>query len=122
MSRLASSLLLLESFITADQEKLGTTSPQGSQVLFARILFHLCHCLLNHPAVIRSRLGDFASRVPVSFTRKAMQAAHKHAIQLTDLVGGEGSGGCLFESSFYPYCVVVAGGIHALAVHCPSAK
>jgi hypothetical protein len=124
MSRLGSSLLLLESFISADQQNgMGArTSPEESQVLFARILFHLCHCLLNHPAVIRSRLGAFASRVPAGFTHKAMQAAHKHAVQLTDLVGGEDSGGCLFESSFYPYCIVVAGGIHAMAAHWPDVE
>ncbi|KAL2811398.1 FAD binding domain-containing protein [Aspergillus granulosus] len=36
--------------------------------------------------------------------------------------GGEGNGRRLFESSFYPYCIVVAGGIHALAVHWPESE
>ncbi|PKY09427.1 hypothetical protein P168DRAFT_278909 [Aspergillus campestris IBT 28561] len=125
-SAINSSLLLLESY-----SKLGTTSiaeaagqdddPANPQkmghFIFAHTMFHLCHCLLNHPFIVHLRLKPFGSKIPHSFPARALHAGYDHSRQLLDLLHNAIGSGCLIESSFYPYCIVVAAGIQSLACH-----
>lgn len=84
-------------------------------LLFSQALFCLCHCLLNHPFLLRLRLKPCNGRTPRSFTLRTFQVAIEHAKQLTDLLAGTAATSNLCNSSFYAYCVVVAWGIHSLA-------
>lgn len=124
-----SSLLLLESYSklstqslpeVIQQSHLGNTNIDRQQIghlIFAHTLYHLCHCLLNHPFLLRIRLKPFGSKAPPSFSARALQVGCDHAKQLMDLLHDATENGCRIESSFYAYCIAVAGGIHSLASH-----
>ena len=128
-SAINSSLLLLESYskvgdlrivdiVEGDFQQSGSkTRSQAGHLIFAHTLFHLCHCLLNHPFLVRLRLRSFGSKAPKSFSTRSLQVACDHAKQLIDLLGDAHNNGCLVESSFYAYCIAIAGGIHSLASH-----
>ncbi|KAI2703446.1 transcriptional regulator family: Fungal Specific TF [Penicillium roqueforti] len=133
-SAINSSLLLLESYSKSLNWQLsdvlygsvqvdGTVNRQEiGQLIFAHTLFHLCHCLLNHPFLVRRWLKPFGAKAPASFSSRALQDGCDHAKQLMDLIKQATDHGCLVESSFYAYCIAVAGGIHSLAVHFNRAK
>jgi hypothetical protein len=126
-----SSLMLLESYLEIDESPISALIQDVRQsdatddtqclghIVFARALFHLSHCLLNHPFLLRLRLSSFASKVPRSFSLRTLQLAEQHARQLTDLLSSASEGGVLVESSFYTYCVAVSGAIHTMAHHVP---
>ncbi|KAH7127890.1 fungal-specific transcription factor domain-containing protein [Dactylonectria estremocensis] len=122
------SLLLLESHLKdsngcildlvcgAPQDDNAIDEHQIGHLFFAHILFHLSHCLLNHPFLIRLRLKPFAARAPASFTLRASHLAQEHARQLTSLLATTSGNGVHLDSSFYPYCTAIAAGIHCLAL------
>ncbi|GES66756.1 putative Zn(II)2Cys6 transcription factor [Aspergillus terreus] len=120
-SAISSSLLLLESYSTLGSRPISEVIQNGEQgpqeigyLVFAHTLFHLCHCLLNHPFLVRLGLKPFGSKTPTSFPVRALRASWDHAKQLLDLIHDAREAGCLVESSFYAYCIAVAGGIHSL--------
>ncbi|KAL4890265.1 fungal-specific transcription factor domain-containing protein [Aspergillus ambiguus] len=120
---ISSSLLLLESYSTLGGRRVSEfiqnserTPRDIGHLVFAHTLFHLCHCLLNHPFLVRLCLKPFGSKIPASFASKALQAGQDHAKQLLDLIQEAKEAGCLVESSFYAYCIAVAGGIHSLSI------
>lgn len=45
-----------------DQQRLG-------HLLFSQMLFHLCHCLLSHPFLLREKLKAVQRQPPPSFLR-----------------------------------------------------
>ncbi|KAI9166312.1 fungal-specific transcription factor domain-containing protein [Paramyrothecium foliicola] len=126
-----SSLMLLESYLNMEenpvpdlirevrQSDTKDDAQQLGHLIFARALFHLCHCLLNHPFLLRVRLVSFANKVPRSFSVRALQLAEENAKKLTDLLSSASEGGILVESSFYTYCVAVSGAIHTMAHKSP---
>ncbi|CAG8040287.1 unnamed protein product [Penicillium salamii] len=128
-SAINSSLLLLESYSKSSSWQLsdvlhGSFQADGAvdrqeigHLIFAHTLFHLCHCLLNHPFLVRRWLKPFGAKAPASFSSRALQDGCEHAAQLMDLLQQATDHGCLVESSFYAYCVAIAGGIHSLASH-----
>ncbi|RSL38053.1 hypothetical protein CEP53_015222, partial [Fusarium sp. AF-6] len=125
-----SSLLLLESHLNIG----GTSSPpdtssgsspagddslsqhQANQLAFANAIFHLCHCLLNHPFLVRLRLRRVASRTPNSFASRAFDLAQEHARQLSHLLSVTSNTLSSPSPSFYSYCASVAASIHSLAM------
>ncbi|RAK81319.1 Zn(II)2Cys6 transcription factor [Aspergillus fijiensis CBS 313.89] len=120
-----SSLLLFESYAKsgdasvvdmARQSAKATGTPNHQELghqTFAHTLFHLCHCLLNHPFVLDLRLQPFGSKAPHSFVTRALQNGIDHATQLVRLLRDVSEAGGLVESSFYAYSVAIAGG-HSL--------
>ncbi|PYH40463.1 Zn(II)2Cys6 transcription factor [Aspergillus saccharolyticus JOP 1030-1] len=124
---ISSSLLLFESYaksgivsvidtLRESAEATGTPNHQemGHQI-FAHTLFHLCHCLLNHPFVLSLCLQPFGSKVPHSFVTRALQNGLDHATQLVALLRDVFEAGGLVESSFYAYCLAIAGGVLSIA-------
>lgn len=127
-SAINSSLLLLESYSKIGGRRISeivqSARPddridrqQIGHLIFAHTLFHLCHCLLNHPFLVRLRLKSFGSKAPASFSARALQVGCDHAKQLMDVLRDAQESGCLVESSFYAYCIAIAGGVHSLASH-----
>ncbi|KAH8680352.1 fungal-specific transcription factor domain-containing protein [Ilyonectria robusta] len=122
------SLILLESYLKARKDSildLVCNGPQGDEsinehqighLFFAHVLFHLCHCLLNHPFLLRLRLKPIAARAPKSFVLRASHLAQENARQLTTLLAATSKGGISPDSSFYTYCAAIAAGIHCLAL------
>jgi hypothetical protein len=85
--------------------------------VFARVVFHLCHCLLNHPLLIRLRLQRLKVRIsPVIFAR-AVQASCDHACELVTLLDNEALAGSHTHPSFYAYSICVSGSLLAMVVH-----
>lgn len=128
-SAINSSLLLLESYSKIGNRRISEILQSDNQqneiidrqqvghFVFAYTLFHLCHCLLNHPFLVRLRLKAFGSKAPASFSARSLQVGCDHARQLIDVLRDAHENGCLIESSFYAYCIAIAGGVHSLASH-----
>ncbi|KAJ6114928.1 hypothetical protein N7486_000706 [Penicillium sp. IBT 16267x] len=128
-SAINSSLLLLESYSKIGNQRLSeilqnenrlnnTIDPQEvGYLVFAHTLFHLCHCLMNHPFLVRIRLKAFGSKAPTSFSARSLQVGCDHARQLMDVLRDASENGFQVESSFYAYCIAVAGGINSLVLH-----
>ncbi|KAH6887478.1 fungal-specific transcription factor domain-containing protein [Thelonectria olida] len=88
-----------------------------SHVIFARTIFHLCHCLLNHPFLLQLRLQKSRCRMPPNFWAGAQQTSKSHALKIAELLDSAAAAGCHVQSSFYVYATSVAGSILLLAVH-----
>ncbi|KAJ6023531.1 uncharacterized protein N7446_013896 [Penicillium canescens] len=94
-SAINSSLLLLESYSKIGTRRVSdilqteTESVDRKEVahlVFARALFHLCHCLLNHPFLVRLRLKAFGSKAPTSFSARSLQVGCDHARHIMDVL------------------------------------
>lgn len=83
-------------------------------IIFSRALFHLCHCLLNHPFLLRRRVDMCGHSAPASFLSRSFDLGWYHTQQLVGLIRDAHSHACLFHSSFSGYCIIVAGSIAAL--------
>ncbi|KAL4787696.1 fungal-specific transcription factor domain-containing protein [Aspergillus varians] len=97
----------------------STSRSDAAYTVLARILFHLCHCLINHPFVLLQRSKPFTSRLAsVDFTRRHLDTATYHARQLLDLLDAAcTAGGYPGQSSYFPYWTVIAGGILSIVSH-----
>jgi hypothetical protein len=87
--------------------------------VFSRALFYLCHCLLNHPCLLRHRLQTSDTQAPPTFLARCFDVGRSCARRLTLHLTEAQSTGCFLNASFYGYCAVVAGAIHALYIHSP---
>lgn len=104
------SQLLREEFTLAgniDQQRTG-------HLLCSQMLFHLCHCLLSHPFLLREKLKALPRKPPPSFLREAFTRSYEHAGHILQLLADAQEAGCNVEASFYGYCVCIAGGIQVL--------
>jgi hypothetical protein len=95
---------------TIDHETVG-------HALFAHTVFHLCHCLLNHPFLLRLRLQRIKCRIPPSFWTQTLRTSREHSCRLVGLLDMAAGVGCHVQSSFYAYSVAVAGSILSLCIH-----
>ena len=128
-SAINSSLLLLESYSKIGNRPMSEILQNESQanktfdrqevghLIFAHTMFHLCHCLLNHPFLVRLRLKVFGSKAPASFSARSLQVGCDHARQLMDVLRHACENGWQVESSFYAYCIAISGGVNSLASH-----
>ncbi|KAL1966035.1 hypothetical protein VTN77DRAFT_4975 [Rasamsonia byssochlamydoides] len=124
-----SSLLLVESYSQIGSRSISemiseNLTPEGNidhqsvgHLIFAHTVFHLCHCLLNHPFLLRLRLRRLGSKTPGSFSSRAFQVGCEHATKLTNLLEEAIHSGCHVEASFYAYATTIAGGVHSLNFH-----
>lgn len=101
----------------------GTLDFQSLEhVVFARIVFHTAHCLLNHPFLLRMRLQKSNCKVPPKFLTRSFQISCNHARSISSLVEDAIASGCHVQSSFYAYASILAGGILSLAIHIDQEK
>lgn len=91
-------------------------------VIFARVVFHLCHCLLNHPLLLRMRLQRLKAKAPPIFLSRAFETSCKHACKLSAFLNQAEIEGCHVEASFYAYATCVAGSILSLFIHAEQGK
>ncbi|KAJ0423054.1 hypothetical protein BJY00DRAFT_299973 [Aspergillus carlsbadensis] len=101
--------------VQGDEHILRMQQETLNQHIFAQVLFHLCHCLLNHPFFLHNCFRPYRSKVPRSFATRAIQTAVDHATLLVQLLQSASEVGVRTESSFYTYSIAVAGGILSLA-------
>lgn len=89
--------------------------PLSGHFCFSHALYHLNHCLLHHPFLLRQRLKRHRSiKVPPSFLREAIQRSDDHATHLVTMLQALQARGYVAYPSFYGYCAMVAGVIHRL--------
>ncbi|KAL2204289.1 hypothetical protein CC79DRAFT_1128877 [Sarocladium strictum] len=121
-----SNLYLLESLLQrrAQQQTPQETRSSGClltgdtpQSVFAEAVFHLCHCLLNHPFTMRIMLQQVDSPPPRSFITQTMHTAEHHAQSLTDLLTSNTDDSLAQDLSYFTYCLAIACGIHSLFRH-----
>lgn len=94
----------------------GLNQQTAGPLVFSCALFHLCHVLLHHPFLMRQRLAKLDKKAPASFQRRARKTCQYHAQALSMVIEDANREGCLTTSSFYGYCHMVAGSIHALVL------
>lgn len=87
---------------------------RAGHFVFSHALFHLNHCLLNHPFILHHMFQRCSAPVPPSFVREALHRCYSHATQLLDLLHDAQQFGHLVDSSFYGYCAMAPGIIHSL--------
>ena len=90
---------------------------RAGHFIYSHALFHLNHCLLNHPFVLHHYFLQCSVPIPLSFVQEALQRCHKHAKELLDLLTDVQKCGSLVESSFYGFCALTPGLIHRLYTH-----
>ncbi|CAK7206085.1 hypothetical protein SEUCBS139899_008868 [Sporothrix eucalyptigena] len=108
---------------------------QTSRIVYTHCMFHLCHCLLNHPFLLRKRLQSTVSRIPPAFIMQAFSTVEQHACKLTDLLdsawtsstSSSSTSPTSFDtltmdgtqnqpvSSIFAYCAMIAAGVHILS-------
>jgi hypothetical protein len=89
----------------------------AGHMLLARVLFHLCHCLLNHPFLLRQRVNATKAKTPETWLARSLQAGKEHAGLLTKVFQDAKNTGCTVATSFYGYCLLIAGTIHSFYTH-----
>ncbi|KAI1615945.1 fungal-specific transcription factor domain-containing protein [Exophiala viscosa] len=126
---ISSVLLYYESFIDSgnpvDQAVRQGTHKQDLQidqqmvghVIFTRVLFHLCHCILNHPFLLRQRVISTPAKTPTTWLARSLETGVEHAGLLTKVFLDAKNSGCMVAGSFYGYCLLISGTIHALYTH-----
>ncbi|KAF4465222.1 hypothetical protein FALBO_7937 [Fusarium albosuccineum] len=85
--------------------------------IFARVVFHLSHCLLNHPFLLTLRLQKLKSKAPSSFLSRSFQTCSEHACKIPALLDQAQKAGCHVEASFYAYSTCLAGSVLSLFIH-----
>ncbi|KAK5064314.1 hypothetical protein LTR84_000147 [Exophiala bonariae] len=104
--------------ITPHISSVGLVDHQSvGPVIFSRALFHLCYCMLHHPFLLRERLETSQLTAPANFLARAFETGWQHAQYMIELIRHARRLGCVFQSSFSGYCMIVAGSIAALNVH-----
>jgi hypothetical protein len=88
----------------------------ASPILYARALYSLSQCLLHHPFLLRDRLQKVQQKIPSRFMARVWKTCRLHAKQITDIRRVR-DGNVLILTSFYGYCTMMAGTIHALSQH-----
>ncbi|KAH8809331.1 fungal-specific transcription factor domain-containing protein [Xylogone sp. PMI_703] len=129
-----SSLLLVEAYLQVGVKSLsdiiaesktteGTIDNQVvGHIVLAHAIFHLCHCLLNHPFLLRLRLRAISSKPPPAFLSRAFQKSCDHARELSSSLEEAIRADCRVEASFYSYLCMIAGGILSLNFYSEHAK
>jgi hypothetical protein len=82
------------------------------QLIFTRVVFHLCYCLLNHPFLMRQRLKH--GRKNSVFLLSSGNLAKEHALALSKVMHESMNMKFHVSSSFYGYSIILSGGILAL--------
>ncbi|UPL00322.1 hypothetical protein LCI18_011256 [Fusarium solani-melongenae] len=91
-------------------------------IVFARVVFHLCHCLLNHPLLIRLRLQRIKVRISPGVFARALQTSCDHACELVALLDNEALASPHTRPSFYVYSICVSGSILAMVIHAKQSR
>ena len=106
----------LDTDISLNMESEADLEPAG-HVIFSRMIFHLCHCLLNHPFLLRMRVDATNAKAPMTWYAAALKLGLRHAGHLSAIFGAAREAGFTASTTFYGYCLLIAGTIHVLHTH-----
>lgn len=96
--------------------------PRAGHAIFSVLLFHLCHCLLNHPFLLHQKVDASGLRVPATWMKNSLRSGVEHARALSALVRDAETAGFVMPTSFHGYFLLVAGSIDALYSYSPDPK
>jgi hypothetical protein len=82
--------------------------------LFSYVIYQLCYCLMYHPFLLRRVVDGSTKRTPLSFLSHALSSCRTHAQELVNTLTNARQAGFKLGASFYGYCLLVAGTVHAL--------
>lgn len=85
--------------------------------IWARAVYHLCGCLLYHPANIRRHRKTQAHFFPAIFARELLDRCREHAVQLTNILEILRAVGCCARGSFLGYAATCATSVHLIYAH-----
>lgn len=85
--------------------------------IFAQTLFHLCHCILQHPFVIKQQWKVEIFGLSPDPWNTELPTCWDHAQSLTNILVSAAGSGLPLWASFYGYCALVAGTLNALYSH-----
>lgn len=124
-SNIHGTLLNFETFSNSHSEAFDVTVDFGPSAarnadfagcghfLFAHVLYHLNHCILHHPFLLKYRFQASKTRAPCTFMREAISRNKEHADRLVSILKFLQSQR-LPLPSFYGFCAVIAGVIQCL--------
>ncbi|KAL2834004.1 fungal-specific transcription factor domain-containing protein [Aspergillus pseudoustus] len=87
-----------------------------SHLVLSLTLYHLTHCILSHPFLLGVKRQMYQA-TPTAWIEAQIASCWSHALDLTTLVVDAKAAGYMLAPSFYSYCVLVAGTVHALLLH-----
>lgn len=90
---------------------------RAGHFLYSHAMFHVVHCLLNHPFVLYHILQPCPATIPPSWVEEALTRGQKHAAELLSLLQDGQEQGRLVSSCFYGYCALTTGIIYRLYSH-----
>lgn len=97
---------------------LDNSSPYINEAfIFSYVLYHLCHCLLQHPFLLRRRLEAYTARIPTSFLAQAIASCSNHAQEVTRTLRNARRAQLKASATMFSYSSLVAGSIHCLFQH-----
>lgn len=86
----------------------------SSTLVFARLLFHLCQCLLYHPFLLSELVTMYNVQPSKTFWNHAREISFHASRDMVDLLVRAKRAGCVLVSSFSGYCVTVAATVQAI--------
>ncbi|KAL5336605.1 fungal-specific transcription factor domain-containing protein [Aspergillus crustosus] len=91
-------------------------SDRTSHFVLSLTLYHLTHCILSHPFLLGMKRQTYAF-TPTAWIHAQYASCWGHAQALTTLVVDAKAAGYMLAPSFYSYCILVAGTVHAILLH-----
>ncbi|KAF2844675.1 hypothetical protein T440DRAFT_548047 [Plenodomus tracheiphilus IPT5] len=85
--------------------------------VFSYVLYNLCHCLLQHPFLLRRRLEDCSTRIPTRFFAQAIESGSNHALALSRTLANATRADYKVSATMFGYSALVAGSINGLFQH-----
>ncbi|KAJ4992310.1 hypothetical protein SVAN01_02329 [Stagonosporopsis vannaccii] len=106
-----------ENILRGPASKDGNYPQVSESTIFSYVLYLVCHCLLQHPFLLRRRLENSKLRTPTSFLAKAIEGSSKSALELTRTLKNARCAQYKISATFLNYAALVAGSIHSLFQH-----
>ena len=88
-----------------------------SHFVLSLTLYNLVHCILTHPFLL-GMTRKSCPFTPSAWFDAQFVSCWSHAQALTSLVVDAKAAGYILAPSFYSYCILVAGTVHAILLHC----
>ncbi|KAF9890521.1 hypothetical protein FE257_005926 [Aspergillus nanangensis] len=109
--------------LTGEDEMTVVDGKQSTHMVLSRTLYHLIHCILKHPFLLGVKMqAHRSSSVPPVWAGEARTSCLAHASSLTTLLVDAQAAGYMPVPSFYSYCILVAGTVHALHLYGPDSS
>ncbi|KAL3465071.1 fungal-specific transcription factor domain-containing protein [Aspergillus heterothallicus] len=115
-SSIHSSLEALKQMADSHSPDESSDTDRTSHLVLSLTLYHLTHCILSHPFLLGVKRQTCQS-TPTAWVEAQIASCWSHALDLTTLVVDAKAAGYMLAPSFYSYCILVAGTVHALLLH-----